>query len=236
MKIISFDVATKSLAVSIIDYNYNLESAFKINMYFEEYLKFKKNHKPYNLSENIIKIFTKFCDFLDKMDAELSNMIYINYLDVKDLIPNKKIKDTDIIERTCKLKDYLTSIENKCDISPECQILVEYQMGPNDKSRTISSQILYHFANKAILHLIGPTLKNKVYIKNDKNSTYSSFVAKYTTNYAANKNHAKYIFEKFINIYKYNLDKKIKKKNIDDIADSTIMSVAFAIQNNNFLI
>lgn len=227
MKIISFDVATKSLAISIIVYNYNLNEAYKkIETEFKEYKKFKKIHK-----KDIVQIFTGFCKFLDKMDEILNNMIEINHLDVKDLIPEKKLKDTTIIERTNNLKEYLTSIENKCDISPDCQILVEYQMGPNDKSRTVSSQILYHFANRCQLDVIGPTLKNKVYLQNDKNSSYASFISKYTTNYAANKNHTKYIFERFIKIYNGRLD-KIKKKNIDDIADATVMSIAYAIQNN----
>ena len=60
---------------------------------------------------------------------------------------------------------------------------------------------------------------------------YSTFVEKYKTLYASNKNHTKYNFLKLIEHLKSEVFiKDIKKKNMDDIADATIMSLAYVIK------
>jgi hypothetical protein len=236
MQIISFDVATKSLAVSIISYNYNFAEAMtKIGVKYQEYRDYKRNSSLAGV-DYISDILGKYAELLDQVNAIMGAMFTIEYLEVKDLIPNQKIKDTNIIERTVKLQEYLAHIDTLLPNDPaQCKVLIEYQMGPNDKSRTISSQIMYHFAKYTPqgldIQLVGPTLKNKIFLLNDPNSIYSRFVEKYTTNYAANKNHSKYNFLKIIDIYGYHrLIKNIPKKNIDDIADSALMSIAIALR------
>ena len=113
----------------------------------------------------------------------------------------------------------------------EIIFLVEYQMGPNDKCRTVSSQILYHISkyNSKKL-LVGPSLKNML---NINGNPYSNFITKYKTNYAANKNHSKVNFMELLNILngKHIID-HIKKGNIDDIADSVLMSLAWVMKNS----
>ena len=67
--------------------------------------------------------------------------------DVVDLIPNKKIKDTNVITRSNRLKSYLNYIDtlliNEIKSNNEnhiIKVLLEYQMGPNDKSRNVCSK------------------------------------------------------------------------------------------------
>ena len=65
-------------------------------------------------------------------------------------------------------------------------ILIEYQMSANDKSRCVSQQILYHYSgiNNLQVELVGPTLKNKIWepfsfykrFLNKKNIIADSFV------------------------------------------------------------
>ena len=254
MFVLSFDVATKSLATSLIEYDVNYIK--KINKIIREFHKNKKAifclHDIINKKLNTkflwpdlkLKYVNLFLDLLHKITTILKNKIKILYLDVKDLIPGKKVSETSIVERTQKLKEYLAEIENHTNkIIPSVQfplnVLIEYQMGPNDKSRTISSQIMYHFSNISNLgnsrehniYLVGPTLKNQIWIGDEKGK-YCEFVAKYKTNYSANKAHAKFNFLRLLNILgASDLIKTIKKKNIDDIADSTLMSLSWTILN-----
>lgn len=229
MYILSFDVATKSLAVSLIKYNYNINDAYaQIKKIYEEY---KKENKP------TIDKLKSYNLLLDKTNDILHNMISFEMAEVIDLIPDKQIKDTTINERTIRLKNYLIELDKKLSlITGDLTILIEYQMGPNDKSRVISSQLLYHFSvNYTKILLIGPSLKNKVFIKNDEKSEHSYYLQKHKTNYTANKNHSKYVMQKILNIYKSSrLIKKIPISNYDDIGDSILMSVAYAIKYDLF--
>ena len=68
--------------------------------------------------------------------------------------------------------------------------------------------------------------KNKIYF--NKELQHSRFIQKYNNNYIANKNHTKQNFLYLLN--KYNLEyiiKKIKKKNLDDLADSFMQIIAY---------
>lgn len=234
MHIISFDVATKSLGVSII--NYNLELSNEINLELNLFLKKKEMllSSKFN-SDDFNNLLKNYVDLLDIVAKKLDEKIKIEFLEVVDLIPGKKLKETTIIERTKNLQIYLTNLDKLLPKTPLI-FLVEYQMGPNDKSRVISSQILYHFSkfcinNNNAIHLIGPSLKNKIII-GGIDSKYSIFLEKYKTNYTANKAHAKYNFLKLITfLKKETLIKDIKAKNIDDIADSVLMSLAYLLSN-----
>ena len=235
MFILSIDTATKSLAVSIIKYNLNL--ANDINKKYNTYLE-KKNNK---LSLDILK---DYVNLLTDVDTLLENKMIIYHLDVIDLIPNKKILDTSIQERTKSLYDYLNntidplielySINNKTE---EWIILLENQMSPNKNSNIINSQLIYHFSKYPYpITLVGPTLKNKIII-GGKESEYSSFLESHNTNYAANKSHSRSCLLKLLKYLKKEniLDKyNIKKKNVDDIADSVLQGLSFVIKYKSF--
>jgi hypothetical protein len=247
MYVVSWDIASKSLAVSIIYFNHNWVRDLKlIHLEFNKYVKDCTN--PIDIYKYTIQV-------LDEIDKLLDNMIQPIFLDVVDLIPGQKLKDTTVILRTSRLKAYLSYIDNKLnELEGDIQILLEYQMGPNDKSRNVCSQILYHYSNndfdfsntseiktepsqnlvKYNIEIVGPSLKNKINFNPDK--PYSYFTKKYVKLYDANKNHSKenllyWLKEKKIE----HMIKNIKKKNLDDIADSVNMTLAWLRFKSNLL-
>jgi hypothetical protein len=231
MNIISFDVATKSLAVSIINYDTNIGN--KIDELFN-------NFKKYEGKNNLL-VLQEYEKLIDDVTTLYDNKISIKYLDVKDLIPDKQLKDTTAVERSNALFNYLTKLDKIIlDYTDENDLvfLIEYQMGPNDKSRAISSQIMYHcmrYYNGSNIHLVGPSLKNKLIIDKSDESKYSSFIGKYKSNYSANKNHSKHNFLVLLKKLKSEkLIQHISKKNIDDIADSVLMSIAWVLKSKYF--
>lgn len=242
MFIIGIDVATKSLAISIIKYKSNKIVQEEMNLAIENYKSYKKtlkkqiNDSSFN-NESVNNLLKKYQELLECINSLLCP-IEILFVDVKDLIPDKKLKDTNILERTNNLRDYLNDIDKKISELnipiKNLDILIEYQMGPNDKSRVISSQLLYHFSkySSANIELVGPSLKNSIFFKNNEESHYSKFLEKYSTNYSANKAHSKYLFLELLkNIGKNEIISNIKKKNIDDIADSVLMSISWLKKN-----
>jgi hypothetical protein len=246
MYIISYDIACKSLALSIIYFNKNWKNDLKKIQ--NEY------YKNIDKCSNPIEIYNYTFQFLINIDKILNEMINPIYLDVVDLIPNQKIKDTNVIIRTSRLKSYLNMIDKKInDLNDDIHILLEYQMGPNDKSRNVCSQILYHYSGtdsnfnnsnsniekipdlyKYTIEIIGPSLKNKINFDIDK--PYSYYTTKYVKLYDANKNHSKDNFLYWINKKNMNyMIKDIKKKNLDDIADSVNMTLAWLILKSNYI-
>lgn len=232
---VSFDVANKSLAVSIIKYidtdTLYAELANAHEIYKEKKRKFLKTDP--------LLVFKEYINLLQESNQILSKRIKIEYLHVVDLIPNKKISESSIVERTFNLRKYLDSLRAVIDPlikDDDYKFLIEYQMGPNDKSRAVSSQILLFCSSfaenvedaEARIKLVGPSLKNKLSIDTDEKSHHSYYLSKFKTNYAANKNHTKYLLYKIVDTYNQNnILLNIKKKNIDDAADAVCMTIAY---------
>lgn len=293
MYIISYDVALKSLAMSLIFVNrvYLIEQSNLFNKLSKMTDKLSKTKLNTNKNCNICTILKSIINILDKLIFYKNNTISLILFDIVDLIPNTKIKDTDTIIRAERLKSYLHGIDSliykkiiknenfinkklKLDNTKkivDTKVLIEYQMGPNDKSRNVCSQILYNYSHKDnyefksinyqtklvntnakklnntkklnyISHIIGPSLKNKINLDNEKNHQF--FLNKYSTKYDANKKHSIHNFSLWIkskldNLDKldnpnkkiYNLIKNIPKKNLDDIADSVNMTLAWLKYN-----
>lgn len=146
----------------------------------------------------------------------------ITFMKVFDLTEGK-IYTT--IERARLLKTCLSSIE----IIPYL-VLVEYQMSANDKSRCISQQIVYHYVDICEVVLVGPSLKNKICLSADNSLAHGTFMEKYSSKYMANKNHTKANFLYWLasnNCSRLIADNKIKKKNIDDIADAFMQILGY---------
>lgn len=221
---ISIDTATKSMAVSIIQYNTEINEQIS-----ELYDTYKNDKKLATTAAELLKLYI---NLLDNVKFLIDNKIKIHYLNVVDLIPGQKVADTDVVFRARQLYTYLTEIDtilDKLDTSQKKLFLLEYQMGPNIQSNMVSSQLIYHFSKytDAEINIVGPSLKNKVYIGGD-DAKYSNFMEKYKTLYAANKNHSKFNFLRLMDYLGVNgTFENIKKKNIDDIADSVIMSLAY---------
>lgn len=163
----------------------------------------------------------------DLNNIKNSKIYKINICKVYDLTEGKKVNT---VIRTKLLKKCLQSIDiiiNNLDIKyrKPSNVLIEYQMSANDKSRCVSQQILYHYSctNDIKVELVGPTLKNKICFSSDDSLSHGTFMEKYASKYTANKNHTKANFlywikkNKLTNLIK---DNNIAKKNIDDIADA----------------
>ena len=153
----------------------------------------------------------------------------IHILKVIDLTKGAKI---DTVGRAILLKKCLCALDTeildmKSPYNTPNTILIEYQMSVNDKSRCVSNQILYHYSciNNASVHLVGPTLKNKICFSEDDSLSHGVFMEKYASKYTANKNHTKANFLYWLtkrNLNSIIKENKIKKKNIDDVADAFI--------------
>lgn len=224
MKIISYDVGIKSLAISFVEFNENLnKDIVKILLKFN--LMPKKRKTPKRIFRTI-----------NKIKSILKNRIIIEELHVLDLIPGKKIKETDDIERTLglinemKLVDnYVRNVLNEKKYSlDDITVLIEYQMGPNDAARKIMAQLEYYHLSKGILnvHLVGGSLKLKVCF-ND-NMTYEEISKTVSRNYDANKKYSKLQMRYLLKyIDREDLVSHIEKKRHSDIADSFMMLVGW---------
>ena len=248
MFVLSFDVAIKSLAVSLIKYNIfeKSEKSEKLDI-FEKSEKldiFEKSEKLDIFEKSEI---SEKLDIFEKSEISEKNMTIL-HLNLIDLIPNQKVKDTNIIYRTSMLHKHLNILDAVINNFINLQeskffVLIEYQMAPNDKTRNVSSQILYHYHDFLQKHkiyndniyLVGPSLKNSISITDDGN--YSNFIEMYNSNYTANKAHSKYNLKKLFELLKCSdLLIQFNKKNLDDIADAVLMSFAWVCKYHNFIL
>lgn len=214
MYYLSFDCANKSLAVGLyyIDADF-LQSIKKIISDYE------KNRDDTTLPE---------------FNKRINDLINILYVDVLDILPNKKVKDVEIIERSAMLKSAIQKVnqivQEKIPSGESITVCIEYQMNVNDKSRTVYSQLIYEYATQeqCTIRIMKPLLKNTIYFSPELQ--YCHIVQKYNSVYCANKQHAALNFLYFINTFGYTeMIKSIKKKNIDDIADTFMQVMAHII-------
>lgn len=101
-------------------------------------------------------------------------------MQLKISLTEKKEKPSTYTTR--KLKAYLTYITNRVKPTASDLVLCEYQMGPNDLTRGLTQQIIYHFADICQVTQLRPTLKNSI-----STIDRSYFLGKYRTLYSANK-------------------------------------------------
>lgn len=211
MYYLSIDCANKSLAVGL----YVINNIQNWDTELLDVLKKVNNNGQLELINN----------FLD-------TVIDIKFLEVVDLIPNKKVKDTNIIERTILLKHYINNIKHRVSeiTDDKVSVLIEYQMNSNDKSRAVFNQLIYAFSDIELysIHIVNPTLKNKVYLCDSLK--HCRILQRYSKTYTANKVHCKENFLFFIDTFnKKDMVKDISKKNIDDIADTFMQLLGFLL-------
>jgi len=208
---LSFDCANKSLAVGL----YEISDRFKEDI------------------KECISLYQK-CEY-EIVKEKIKTIIRIAYTDVYDVIPNQKVKDIDIVNRTRKFKEVVqkindkntTYLNNNLDI---VQVCIEYQMNVNDKSRTVYNQLIYEYADASKYNVIimKPLLKNTIYLS--ESLKYCYIIEKYNSVYRCNKQHSKINFLYFIDTFRLNDKiKHIHKKNIDDVADTFMQVIAYLL-------
>jgi len=199
---LSIDCANKSLAIGL--YKINLDN-------WKESLLTLLQDKNIDIEQKLI-LSNKLLD----------DVVNIDFLKVIDLIPNQKIKDTSLIDRSITLKLHIEDIMNIMKKYDEViNIYIEYQMNANDKSRCIFNQLIYAFSDTNLykVKIITPTLKNKIYFSDELK--HCKILQRYSKVYTANKIHCKENFLFFLNLFnKIKYINDIKKKNVDDIADT----------------
>jgi hypothetical protein len=207
MIFLSFDIASRSLAFTIMKYNVD----------------FLENISKLSLEENNIHNFLNILEYIN-------NNIQLRIIDVVDLNQGKRNSEILPLEKTKKLKEVLNTLtivlnEFSYNSGEEVRVLLEYQMPANYQANAVFNQIFYHFSEYAPV-IISPCYKNRIYFSKDLE--YKNFSSKYAKSYSANKAHTKanfiYFIESFSNISSI---KHIKKKNLDDAADSFMQIFAY---------
>ena len=208
MRILGVDCAYKSYALCVVEYDVN----------------WRKEHTK--IYEDFLKTDQKTSDIIHTLKTlkKLYDSIYdIKKLEVHNFIPNKKIDNTTLCERTLPLKKMLKKLNKEFDFD---LVLIEYQMSSNFKSREIFSYTYFYFVDKCPTYKVGPSLKNTLAFK--KTLRHSEFLEKYSTDYTANKKHAVENLRYWLKIFnKQNMLEKIKKKNHDDAADAFLTIIGY---------
>lgn len=231
MIIASFDCAIKNMGVCYLEFDENFISKLKTCM-------------PINV-ENVREV-----------RGIIDNIFNIKHINVYNLVSEyKNANKTPAYVRTSRLKSLLNNLDEQMP-TPDV-VLIEYQMGPNHISGSISNQIVYHFSkedNKIIssikeqnidfkeppaikydVHIIGTSLKNSVSTHPD--GLYSNFISRYS-NYTANKKHTTWNFKNFCHIMEYQhiIDSVPKNVKMDDIADSFMAIMGWIKKNTKKII
>lgn len=162
-------------------------------------------------------------------EHEIDKNIEPMLMNVYDLADGKTSKESMIDEKAKALKLVLDDVDTHL-ITPYT-VLIEYQMNANYMSNAIFNMLIYHYACKAPIHTIKPSLKNSIYLH--QKLKLSDFLATASSNYTANKNHCKYNFLYFMILFEHqDKIKHIKQKNYDDIADTFMQCLAFHKKSN----
>lgn len=214
MLFLSFDIASRSLAYTIMYYNPDVLSVISNNI------------NRFNDTETV-----------NNVEFILRNNVDLRLCDVSDINEGLTNKEVNVLAKTKKLKYILTTIQTILDnFKKELQaknpldetkvvVLLEYQMSSNYQANAIFNKIYYHFVDYNP-EIISPCYKNKIYFSDDL--TYDKFTVKYKNTYSANKSHTKANFLYFLESFglKERI-KHIKKKNVDDAADSFMQIFAY---------
>ena len=249
MRILSIDPATKSLAVSLLDFNENwLSEIADVS---------SSNRVRFHDEPDLMARVNILNEWVMEIKRIMESIIQLKYANVFDLIPGTKLADCPAIVRAQRLKgvvEYIKYINAKLG-GPLDTVLIEYQMSLNDKSRGVSAGLVYAFSSPGAdfssasthmsvkdefaealprancrVEIVGAALKGKVYFGS---GNIQNFRKKYMSNYDCNKAHSKHNFLTWIADHdQQHLIDGIPKSNLDDVADSFLMAYAWAIKES----
>jgi len=169
-----------------------------------------------NRVDMLQKIYTAI-DYVTRIYLNMVNrLINIKYLKTLNIANDDKKRDIHKIANN--LHNNLTEIDNKYDIT---HMLYEYQMIANDKSRTVSHFIIYHY-NKIPITCIRGAHKNEITLT--KTLEFRNYIAKYSRSYDARKHHATDSLNYWLRIFNGCNHDLIKKK--DDVGDAFMQLLA----------
>lgn len=194
MRFISFDCAYLHMGVTVVDVQLpDLSTLPELT--------------PTGSLAGDIKLLKRYYDCLDHLYDSLIRIIYAQRL---NLVPSGEL---DIHCAALVLKDKLDTVDR--EYGPFDAMLYENQMVQNDKSRTISHFLVYHYAGVSHVERVPPTLKNQLVLA--PGLAYGDFAARGGGRYDANKAHSLGSFQHWI---KYFPCPELPAGKQDDIADS----------------
>lgn len=168
-------------------------------------------NKCKNIEEKF-ELLSKSIEYISNILNKIIKIIYIDCVNVTDT--------TDISDLAPKLSACITNIHNKIKISDkEIDYLVyEFQMNMNDKSRAISTMLIYHYLqnNKTKCIRSMPTSKNKISITPEHD--HRNFIKKYANCKSANKHHCASSMIYWMKLFGVSIDHIGNKK--DDAGDA----------------
>lgn len=236
LRIAGFDCANKSLGVCHISFDTDAftkhrEVVSRLSRIVQSIKKSSDRSKIENLREVL-------GDLLD-----IYSLISVDYIDVLDLIPGKKVGETTRMDRLTGLKRELRKLNDK--FTPHL-VLIENQI--TDKARSICDGIIYHYscgvyetlpsvlgglirADEVLKYLKPPAIKIVMPgIKNtvafSKDSGYEQYIKKYSSNYQVNKAHSRENLKIWARVYDLDIS-HMPNKNLDDAGDAFMMIVGF---------
>ncbi len=177
-----------------------------------------------SLALGIYQIAYDVCEALRSPDS-IDSMVMPIAMQVHDLDPSKSAKEITISAKATALKEILTRFDAHLP-SGEFIVLIEYQMNVNHMSNAIFNMLVYHYAGRAPVHTVFPSLKNSIHLH--PSLKLSCFLATASSNYTANKNHCKFNFLYFMVLFGHGPRLAgVRQKNMDDIADTFMQCLAF---------
>jgi hypothetical protein len=192
------------------------------------------------------EVFTNlFISIILKLNAQAASFITFHTRGVVDILEGKKVNETDEVQRTIALHNFL--INSKVSIDAinaqdndgiKTQVIIEHQpsrigMKTNNKSTAIGHQLMFYYITRNVI-LINPRYKNN--IKMNDLLDYETFVAsaliKNKTRrdavYTARKLHSKTSFIYLLKTFGHEgILTGIRKPCLDDLADAFMQVLAF---------
>jgi Poxvirus A22 protein len=172
----------------------------------------------------------------DETNAELARLVngwvIIHKLEVTDLIPGKKVREVNELDRTRALKSYLRKVDDNITATRAVDtVIVEHQpprisSAANSNSTYVSMQLMLWYCDFPLV-LIDPKRKNNITCK--KVGSYAEIREKAKDNYSARKRHSKLTFEHLVSVFGWEKHLVgIPKKNMDDISDAVLQTLYVA--------
>jgi hypothetical protein len=220
----SFDCATKTLGVycaMIIDsdsiVNILLNNLIYENIKLHQFIKEECQHPNYhnNILEKIL-FMRKTYDVVKYLITHQHVPLYYDIWDISHNMVDRK----DIERAALNLKTNLNYLIDK--ISYPDKMLYEYQMVDNDKSRTISHYLIYHYSGCSKIVKRGAIYKNKIFYKTLR---YQNYLQHITDPYKARKAHCADNFKYWCIVNKMNYLQFGPK--LDDVGDAFMQLMAY---------
>lgn len=194
------------------------------------------------------EVYDEFMQIVNDALEKLQ-LLQIHDCMVADIL-SKKVKDTDEIERTKRLRTFLASLAiNETSLPKSTSVLIEHQPNKigngkfartNNKSTAVGYQLAFHYAffNPVFVE---PKNKNKICL--GENLEYERFLEealpryknRKDAKYHANKNHTKANLLHLIKTFGLEGDiAHIPKSLLDDAADAILQVLQWIVDNNKF--